>query len=88
MFASFDADIAIHNVFGGIRKGLPAGDLTYGAVYEMFPFDNIVSIHEISGEDLRSIIAWKVAPHVNPGFDGHARLRYVFRHGHARQDAA
>ena len=70
MFASFDADIAIHNVFGGIRKGLPAGDLTYGAVYEMFPFDNIVSIHEISGADLRRIIARKVDTHRKPGFAG------------------
>ena len=40
---SFDADIAIHNVFGGIRNGLPAGDLTFGDVYGMFPFDNLVT---------------------------------------------
>ena len=70
MLESFDADIAIHNVFGGIRNGLPAGDLTYGAVYEMFPFDNIVSIHEISGEDLRAIIARKADAHRKAGFAG------------------
>ena len=70
MLDSFDADIAIHNVFGGIRAGLPAGDLTYGAVYEMFPFDNIVSIHEISGEDLRRIIARKAGIHRKTGFAG------------------
>ena len=35
MLDSFDADIAIHNVFGGIRNGLPGGDLTYGAVFEL-----------------------------------------------------
>jgi len=70
MLVSFDADIAIHNVFGGIRSGLPAGDLTYGAVFEMFPFDNIVSIHEISGRDLRQIIARKVDTHRKPGFAG------------------
>lgn len=70
MLDSFEADIAIHNVFGGIRNGLPAGDLTYGAVYEMFPFDNIVSIHEISGEDLRRIIARKVDTPRKPGFAG------------------
>jgi len=67
---SFDADIAIHNVFGGIRNGLPAGELEYGAVYEMFPFDNIVSIHEISGEDLRSVIARKAAIPRKAGFAG------------------
>ncbi|MGB5628939.1 MAG: bifunctional UDP-sugar hydrolase/5'-nucleotidase [Woeseiaceae bacterium] len=67
---SFDADIAIHNVFGGIRKGLPAGELTYGAVYEMFPFDNLVSIHEISGRDLRRIIARKADTPRKAGFAG------------------
>jgi len=67
---SFDVDIAIHNVFGGIRNGLPAGDLTYGAVYEMFPFDNIVSIHEVSGADLRKIIARKADTSRKAGFAG------------------
>ena len=70
MLDSIDADIAIHNVFGGIRKGLPAGDLTYGAVYEMFPFDNIVSIHEISGQDLRRIIAHTASLRRKAGFAG------------------
>jgi 5'-nucleotidase len=70
MLASFDADIAVHNVFGGIRKGLPAGDLTYGAVYEMFPFDNVVSIHEISGRELRRIVARKADTHRKAGFAG------------------
>jgi 5'-nucleotidase len=70
MLSSFDADIAIHNVFGGIRSGLPAGDLTYGDVFEMFPFDNIVSIHELSGRDLRTVIARKVHAHRKPGFAG------------------
>ena len=67
---SFDADIAIHNVFGGIRSGLPAGELTYGAVFEMFPFDNIVSIHELSGRDLRQVIARHVHTRRLPGFAG------------------
>jgi len=67
---SFDADIAIHNVFGGIRSGLPAGDLVYGSVYEMFPFDNIVSIHEVRGADLRKIIARKAGTHRKAGFAG------------------
>lgn len=70
MLDSFDADIAIHNVFGGIRAALPAGDLTYGSVYEMFPFDNIVSIHEITGADLRRIIANKANTHRKAGFAG------------------
>ena len=67
---SFDADVAIHNVFGGIRKGLPAGELTFGNVYEMFPFDNLVTIHEITGADLRTIVARKAALRRKPGFAG------------------
>jgi 2',3'-cyclic-nucleotide 2'-phosphodiesterase (5'-nucleotidase family) len=70
MLDSFDADVAIHNVFGGIRAGLPAGELTYGAVFEMFPFDNIVSVHELSGRDLRGVIASKAGTRRLPGFAG------------------
>lgn len=68
---SFEADIAIHNVFGGIRNVLPAGELTYGAVYEMFPFDNVVTILDISGRDLRHVIARQAhrKPRL-PGFSG------------------
>lgn len=70
MLDSFEGDIAIHNVIGGIRKGLPAGKLTFGAIYEMFPFDNLVTIHEISGATLREIIARKAATDRKLGFAG------------------
>ncbi len=52
-----DADVAIHNVSGGIRGILPAGELTYGSVYEMFPFDNRAVVIRMSGRDLRKIMA-------------------------------
>ncbi len=67
---ALDGDIAIHNVFGGIRNGLPAGELTFGAVYQMFPFDNVVTVHEISGKDLRAIVARMAAQRRKPGFSG------------------
>ncbi len=70
MLDSFDADIAIHNVFGGIRNGLPAGELTFGAVYQMFPFDNVVTIHEIDGQTLREIVSRRAASRRKPGFAG------------------
>lgn len=57
MLQSIDADIAIHNVVGGIRNTLPQGDLTFGAVYEMFPFDNRIVLLDISGAELRAVLA-------------------------------
>lgn len=50
-------DIAIHNVAGGIRSILPQGELTFGSVYEMFPFDNRVVVLDLSGRQVREIIA-------------------------------
>jgi 5'-nucleotidase len=60
LLESIDADIAIHNVKGGIRNGLPEGDLTFGAVYEMFPFDNRVVLLNLTGKQLRAVIAKQV----------------------------
>jgi 5'-nucleotidase len=60
MLASNDADIAIHNVYGGIRAEMPQGEATFGHVYRVYPFDNHVSIIELSGLDVRKIIASQV----------------------------
>lgn len=57
LLQSLDADVSMHNVVGGIRNILPEGDLTFGSVYEMFPFDNRVVSLELSGNQLREIIA-------------------------------
>ncbi|MGB5576730.1 MAG: 5'-nucleotidase, partial [Woeseiaceae bacterium] len=65
------ADIAIHNVVGGIRDTLPEGDLTFGSVYEMFPFDNRVVELELTGRQLRKIIAEQAHNHGRrAGFSG------------------
>jgi len=55
-----DADITIHNVSGGIRADLPPGKLTFGSVFQMYPFDNRIVILDISGADLRRIIEKQV----------------------------
>lgn len=67
---SFDVDVAMHNVIGGLRAGLPAGELTYGDVYEMFPFDNVVTILGVTGADLRRVIAEQSKRRQRPGFAG------------------
>ncbi|MDX1403733.1 MAG: 5'-nucleotidase C-terminal domain-containing protein [Woeseiaceae bacterium] len=53
-------DLVIHNVVGGIRADLPAGELTYGAVYEMYPFDNLGVKLGLSGAELREVLARQV----------------------------
>ena len=52
-----DADIAMHINGGGIRANLPAGPLLYGSVYEMMPFDNTLVVIELTGRQLRQVIA-------------------------------
>lgn len=49
------ADVAIHNTVGGIRADLPRGPLTFGHIYEMFPFDNRLVELSISGGELRKL---------------------------------
>jgi 2',3'-cyclic-nucleotide 2'-phosphodiesterase (5'-nucleotidase family) len=60
---SLHADISMLNVSGGLRADLPAGELTYGSVFEMFPFDNRVVMLELSGADLREVIAQQAHNH-------------------------
>jgi len=68
---SNDADISIHNVYGGIRAELPQGEVTYGSLFRVFPFDNRVSVIELSGLEVRKIIANQVHNHRRrAGFSG------------------
>ena len=57
LYGSLDVDIAMHNTVGGLRSNLPAGDLDFGSVYELSPFENRAVIIEISGAELRRIVA-------------------------------
>jgi 5'-nucleotidase len=57
VLAMSGADVSIHNVRGGIRGELPAGELTFGSVYRMFPFDNRLAVVPMSGAELRRVIA-------------------------------
>ncbi len=49
------ADIALLNP-GGLRADLKAGDVTYGAVYEILPFDNAISTLKLTGDQLRRLL--------------------------------
>jgi 5'-nucleotidase len=50
------ADVAITNG-GGLRADLPAGPLTYGALFEAMPFDNRFASVAITGAELAQIVA-------------------------------
>ncbi|MEL6870616.1 MAG: bifunctional UDP-sugar hydrolase/5'-nucleotidase, partial [Pseudomonadota bacterium] len=54
------ADVAVHNVVGGLRADLPAGPLTFGDVYRMFPFDNRLSLLQVTVADLTTLLAYQV----------------------------
>jgi 5'-nucleotidase len=49
-------DVAIMNG-GGIREDLPAGALTYGAVFLMMPFDNRYALMHLKGSELKAMLA-------------------------------
>ncbi|MFQ5608651.1 MAG: bifunctional metallophosphatase/5'-nucleotidase [Woeseiaceae bacterium] len=63
VLAGVDGDIAIHNVTGGIRANLGEGPVTFGDVYEVMPFDNGVVVLDLSGAELRRVMAAQAHKH-------------------------
>jgi 2',3'-cyclic-nucleotide 2'-phosphodiesterase (5'-nucleotidase family) len=57
LLASADADLSIHTTNTSVRADLPAGDLTFGSMYQMSPFDNQLTLIELTGAELRQVIA-------------------------------
>lgn len=54
------ADVAVTNG-GGLRADLPAGALTYGALYEASPFDNQFAVVRLRAAELAAILAANLA---------------------------
>lgn len=55
------ADVAVHSsVRGGMRADIPGGPLTFGRLYEAFPFDNRVARITLTGDELRRVLADEV----------------------------
>ena len=50
------ADVALTNG-GGLRADIPAGQLTYGQIFEAMPFDNRFAIVELKGSHLRKLVS-------------------------------
>jgi 5'-nucleotidase len=51
------ADVALNNTSGGLRADLPPGALTYGGVFELMPFDNVVVSVRLTGKQLKQVFA-------------------------------
>lgn len=48
-------DFALYNN-GGIRSELPKGPVTRGQIYSIYPFDNTLSLIELKGTDVKSLL--------------------------------
>ena len=44
-----DIVATFHNVNGGIRSDIKEGDITYGDIYNPFPFDNEIVLYKVKG---------------------------------------
>lgn len=49
-------DVAVTNG-GGLRADIPAGDLTYGKLFEAIPFDNRFALVDLKGSHIRKLIS-------------------------------
>ena len=55
------ADIAITNA-GGLREGLPAGEITFGDVFNIMPFDNTIIGADVPGGIIKEVLAAGTRP--------------------------
>ena len=55
------ADVSLNNNgFAGLRADLPAGPLTFGRLYDVFPFDNRVVQLTLTGRQLERVFAEEI----------------------------
>ncbi len=59
------ADIALYNN-AGIRIDIPAGAITYGQLYNVLPFDNVLTAMDLNGAHIKAILEQAAScPRVN-----------------------
>lgn len=65
------AEIAVINI-GGLRNDLPSGNISYGDVYEVLPFENSLCVLTMTGKSVRQLFK-EIAKSRGEGISG-ARL--------------
>ena len=59
------ADVAMYNN-AGIRADISKGPITYGQLYQMLPFDNVMTAMDLKGADIKAVLEVAVScPRVN-----------------------
>ncbi len=56
------AQLALTNG-GGLRADIPAGEVTYGQVFEAMPFDNRFTLVDVTGVQVRQLVSENLANH-------------------------
>ncbi|TYR75223.1 2,' 3'-cyclic nucleotide 2'-phosphodiesterase [Rossellomorea vietnamensis] len=64
---SMDADIALMNG-GGIRNDVEAGEITYGDLFAVQPFGNVLTKFTLKGSELREVMNTQINPKYGPDF--------------------
>ncbi|KXZ23947.1 endonuclease [Bacillus nakamurai] len=67
MKAKMNSDFALMNG-GGIRDSIKKGPITWGDLYNIQPFGNVLTKLEIKGKDLREIINAQISPTLGPDY--------------------
>lgn len=73
-----DTDVAMTNG-GGIRTQVSKGDLTYGDIVSLLPYDNYVCVLEVTGEKIVEVLKANTAllPHPDGQFPQVSGLKYT-----------
>ncbi|TCN25129.1 2',3'-cyclic-nucleotide 2'-phosphodiesterase/3'-nucleotidase/5'-nucleotidase [Mesobacillus foraminis] len=80
MVAAMDADFAMMNG-GGVRSPLEAGEVSYGDLFAIQPFGNVLNKVKLSGADIRVILDEQITTR---GLDYHiAGFKYTYKYDDA-----
>lgn len=72
------ADVAVTNG-GGLRNELPAGNLTYGDIISLLPYDNYICVTEVTGNQIIDMLesCCQATPHKSGDFPQVSGMKFV-----------